>query len=82
MEVFILHQETDAIGYCIHFIDLGIGHCYGVFTLHDSYGDVDIATYTEKVTMDVNRMAPRLVLNGYSLSEYYQSKCERLLWCS
>ena len=67
MEVFILYRETDAIGYCIDFIDLGIGLCYGVFKLHD----FDTDTCTEKVTMDVNGMAPRLVLNGYSLSEYY-----------
>ena len=44
--MFVLHRDTDAIEDCSHFIGLGL--CYGVFTLprSDTYSYIIQKSYT------------------------------------
>ena len=69
-ELFILHKVRFRFQYG-NGIGTGIGIrffiCDGVFTLpySDSYTDADNDSCSEKVTMDVNEMAPGSVVNGY-----------------
>ena len=51
-----------------HEISIMYSHTsYGVFTLadSDSYADTDTDSCTEKAPIDINRLAPRSMLNGY-----------------
>ena len=45
VEVFILHQDTNAIGFCGHCI--GPNLCYGVLTLTETNTEIDKKVYVQ-----------------------------------